>query len=276
MTQTPRPNDGVLLDPSEFYYLLRSNHARRVVGLDAEDLFPAPGPAADKLIAEGFARLQLHGWLRPADRGGRFDLNPEVALLVAVVADAQIALVSARNLDQARQGLANHYIGADLIVELTLTPQRQIRLAFVQNKPTLLQRIEDLLAPTPNPLRPARYSLPEPEFEAVTALARGGQPGAAAGRLAAAGLSREHAMSLTQALETTAGDGSLFVMRVGLGEIRAGRKAALHEGAAGAWLSRREDSTSVLLSLETVQVGTVSGVVDSYLQSLLVPLEPVA
>jgi hypothetical protein len=66
------------------------------------------------------------------------------------------------------------------------------------------------------------------------------------------------------------------VLRTGAGEIFGGRKAALHEGAAGAWLSRREDSATTALSVETVQAGTVSGVVESYLQSLWALLEPVA
>ena len=276
MTRTPQPTDGVLLGISEFYYLLRTNHATRVVGLEAEGLFPPPGPAGDRLIAEGFAQLQLHGWLRPAAQRGRFELNPEVALLVAVVADAQIVLVSARTLPETRRATVNHYIGADLIVELTLTPQRQVRLAFVQNKPVLLQRIEDLLAPTHNPLPPARYSLLEPEFDALAAVARAGQTAQAVDRLVAAGLTRPHAVSLVQALQEPVGDGSLFVMRVSLGEILYGRKGTLYEGSAGAWLTRREDSTSLALSIETVQAGTVSGVVDSYLQSLMVPLEPVA
>ncbi len=276
MTQTPPATDGVVLEIAELYYLLRTHHAVAVIGLEDEGLFPPPGAAADALIDEGFAKLQFHGWLRPAERPGRFALNPEIALLAAIVANPQFVLVTARALSATERAQANHYVGADLIAELTLTPARHIRLAFVQNKATLLQRVEDLLRPTPNPLPPARYSLPEPEFEAITALARGGAAAAALERLRGAGLSAEHAQSLTQALAAVTGDGTLFVMRTGAGEIFGGRKATVHEGPAGAWLTRREDSASTALSIETVQPGTVSGVVESYVQALVALLEPVA
>ena len=275
MTHTPPATDGAILDLSEFYYLLRTYHATAVIGLEGEGLFPAPGPAADALLDDGFARLQFHGWLRPAERPGRFELNPELALLVAVVADPQFAIVSARNLSETQRALVNHYLGADLIVELTLTAERRVRLAFVPDGKVLLQRVEGLLAATPNPLPPARYSLPEPDFEAVQRLVRAGQTAVAVQRLATAGLSAEHAQSLARAVQSAPGDGTLFVVRTGAGQIRAGRKAALHEAPTGAWLSRREDSTTTALSLETVHAGTISGVVESYLQSLMV-LEPVA
>ena len=275
MTQTNNPTDGVVLEPSEFYYLLRMNYATRVIGLDEAGLFPRPGAAADALLQEGFGKLQFHGWLKPAERG-RFDLNPELALLVAVVADPQFAVVAARNLTEREVAMANHYLGADLIVELTLTPERHVRLAFEPDRPTLLRRLEELLAATHNPLPPARYSLPEPEFEAIQQAARAGQTSAAVKRLVAAGFGAEHARSLAQALQTPVGDGQLVVVRVAAGDILGGRKAATHAAAAGAWLSRREDSTTIVLSVETVHAGTVSGVVASYLQSLNVLLERVA
>jgi hypothetical protein len=275
MTQTSSAAGGVVLEPAEFYYLMRMNAATRVIGLEDMGVMPPPGAAGDAQLQEGFGKLQFHGWLRPVQRG-RFDLNPELALLAAVVADPQYVVVAARNLTVSEVAVANHYLGADLIVELTLTAERHIRLAFEPDRVTLLKRVEELLAPTPNALPPARYSLPEPDFEVIRAAARGGQVTAAAERLGAAGFSAAHARSLAEALQTPQGDGRVAVVRVGAGEILGGRKAATHDGAAGGWLSRREDSTTLALSVETVQAGTVSGVVESYLQSLWVLLEPVA
>jgi hypothetical protein len=65
-------------------------------------------------------------------------------------------------------------------------------------------------------------------------------------------------------------------VRVAAGEILGGRKASVHDGPGGAWLTRREDSTTLVLSVETVQPGTLAGVVEGYLQSLWVLREPVA
>jgi hypothetical protein len=274
MTQTTSAAGGVVLEPSEFYYLVRMNAATTVVGLEAPDLVPPPGPAADARLQEGFAKLRFHGWLRAVERG-RFDLNPELALLAAVVANPHYVVVAARNLSETEVAVANHYLGADLIVELTLTPERHVRLAFEPDRDTLLRRIEELLAPTPNPLAPARYNLPEPDFESSRAAARAALA-AAAQRLEAAGFSPAHARSLAEALQTPVGDGRLVVVRAATGQILGGRKAATHDGAAGAWLSRREDPNSLELSVETVQAGTVSGVVESYLQALWVLREPVA
>ena len=273
MTQMISPAGGVVLEPSEFYYLLRMNYATTAIGLEEEGLFPPPGAAADALLREGFGKLQFHGWLRPVQRG-RFDLNPELALMAAVVADPQYAVVTARQISATEAAVANHYLGGDLIVEVTLTPDRQVRLASVPDRVSLLKRVEELLAPTPNPLPPARYSLPEPDFEAIQQAARAGQN--IAERLMAAGFGRDHARTLAEALKTPVGDGRLAVVRVGAGEILGGRKAAIHEAPSGAWLSRREDSTTLVLSVETVQAGTVSGVVESYLQSLWVLMESVA
>ena len=273
MTQTTSSAGGVELEPSEFYYLLRMHAARTAIGLEDQGLLPATNAAADALLQEGFAKLKFHGWLRPAERG-RFDLNPEVALLAAVVADPQYVVVAARQTSATEAAVAIHYLGADLIVELTLTPERHVRLAFEKDRAMLLERVEALLAPTPNPTPPARYSLPEPQFETIVAAARAGSP--AAEPLRAAGLSAEHARSLARALETPVGDGRLAVVRVGAGEILGGRKAALHDGPGGAWLTRREDSTTRVLSVETVQPGVLAGVVESYLQSLWVLREPVA
>jgi hypothetical protein len=265
----------VVLEPAEFYYLMRMNAATTVIGLESPDLVPPPGPAADARLQEGFAQLRFHGWLRPVERG-RFDLNPEVALLAAVVADPQYVVVAARDLSDTELAVANHYLGADLIVELTLTPEGHVRLAFEPDRATLLRRIEALLAPTHNSLPPARYSLPEPDFESIRQAARTGQAEAAAPRLEAAGFSPAHARSLAVALQSSVGDARLVVVRAGGGQILGGRKATTHDGAAGGWLSRREDPNTVALSVETVQAGTVSGVVESYLQALWVLREPVA
>jgi hypothetical protein len=274
MTQSANDAGGVVIELSEFYYLLRMHAATKAIGLETDGLLPPPGAAADALLEEGFARLQFHGWLKPAERPGRFELHPQLALLAAVVADPQFVVVAARRLSATEAALAHHYLGAGLIVELTLSPQRQVRLALEPDQATLLRRVEALLAPTPNPLPPARYSLPEPEFDAIQAVALAAQP--VVERLVAAGLSTEHARSLAQALAGRQGDGSLVVLRAAAGNSLGGRKAAVHNGAAGAWLSRREDSTTRVLSVETVQAGTVSGVLESYLQSLRVLLEPVA
>ncbi len=276
MTQTAKPTNGVVLEAPEFYYLLRTFAATQVIGLEAEGLFPPPGAAADAMLDEGFARLQRHGWLRPAEQPGRFNLNDELALLAAVVADPRYVVVVSKNLAEAEHALANHYLGADVIVELTVTPERHIRLAFEADRPTLLRRVEELLAPTHNPLPPARYSLPEPAFEAIQAQARRGQPAAAKAGLSAAGLKPDHADSLAQALTTPVGDGQLVVVRVAAGEILAGRKAALHNGPAGGWLARREEAATAALGVETVLPGAVSGVVESFLQSLMVVMELVA
>jgi hypothetical protein len=140
----------------------------------------------------------------------------------------------------------------------------------------LLKRVEELLAPVPNPLPPAQYRLSEAECEALQQAARSGDVDAVAGRLVAAGFSSEHARSLAEALQSSVGDGQLAVVRTGGGEILGGRKATVHGGPAGAWLSRREEATTPALSFETVKAGTVSGVVESYMQSLWALMEPVA
>lgn len=275
MTQSTSPAGGVVLEPSEFYYLLRMNYARAAIGLEEPGLIPPPGAAADAMLQEGFAKLRFHGWLRPVERG-RFELNPELALLAAVVADPQYVVVAARQLSPAEAAVANHYLGAELIVELTLTPERQVRLAFEPDRVTLLKRVEELLAPTPNPLPPAQYRLLEQALEAVTQAARAGQLEAATRQLAAAGFSPDHAATLAQALSRPVGDGRVAVVRAGAGEILAGRKADVYDGAGGAWLVRREEATTPALSVETVRAGTVSGVVESYLQALWVVMETVA
>lgn len=272
MTQTTSPAGGVVLEPSEFYYLLRMHAARHAIGLEDQGLLPQTGAEADALLQDGFAKLKFHGWLRPAERG-RFDLHPELALLAAVVADPQFVVVAARQLNAAEAALANYYLGAELIVELTLTPERRVRLAFVADRPTLHARVAALLVPTPNPLPPAQVALPEPEFEALRAAARAGQPATAAGLSV---LSPAHARSLAEALAAPVGDGRLAVVRTGGGEILGGRKATVYDGPAGAWLVHRAEAAAPALEVQTVQPGTVAGLVESYLQALWVLMEPVA
>jgi hypothetical protein len=91
-----------------------------------------------------------------------------------------------------------------------------------------------------------------------------------------AGLTVEHARSLAQALAAPVDVGRLAVVRTGGGDILGGRKAAVHDGTGGAWVSYRTGVEAPDVIVETVQLGAIAGLVEGFLQALWVLMEPVA
>lgn len=269
-------NNGVILEPSEFYYLLRTVEATGVVGIDNSRLFPSDPAMAEARAGEGFHRLQEHGWLRPGDKPRRYHLDDTLVLMVAVVADPELVVLAARQTGADQTLLATEYMGGKTIVELSVTPEGNYHLAVVPDQAAMLRRVVQLLAlPAEVPIR-AQVSLDEPALTAIQQLAEGGRTGEAAAQLRGHGLSQEASGALAAALASPSKAGLVAVLRQGGGKVLAGRKAAIHRNGSQAWVAERVDATSSQMTVEAVSPADLENVLDRILQSLASAGQPAA
>jgi hypothetical protein len=262
--------NGVVLEPSEFLYLLRTFNARAVVGIDGSRLFPTDPTSEETMLADGFQKLQEHGYLRPAERAGRFHMDEGVTLLVAVVADPEYVILTARNTSETGRVMANHYLAGRIIVELAAEPDGRYRLANVPDLPTTVARIEQVLGvpAAANGHGPSQFSIDTAAFASVQRLAASGQRDAALAALREHGAPGSAAEGLVSALQSPAQGGTLLVVRQERGQVTVGRKADLFRSANQVWLAKKTEPPANTLNVEIVAAGSFAATVDQYLSAL--------
>ncbi len=259
--------NGVVLEPAEFLYLLRTFKAQAVVGLDNAALFPADPAAEQARLAEGFAKLKAHGWLRET-QPGRFDLDPAVALLAAVVADPEVVILTVRNTSDTGRELVSHYLASSVIVELAAQPEVSYRLASVPDLPTTIGRIQRVLGVPAADGGGYQFSIEAPDFASIQQLAAGRQRERAQALLRQHGLPAEAIESLMAALGASDQGGTVVVLQQAAGHATVGRKADLYRHAGTVWLARRAEAGAPTLSVETTRAEVFAATVKSYVAAL--------
>lgn len=260
---------GAILESSELAYLLATVHATQVVGVDAPELFPADPGARQALLEAGARQLQAHGWLRPVEQPGQFDLNVDLMVLAAVVADPKFVIFTVRTQPDGSSRVLLHYLAEPDIVELLVTADRKYTLTAVPDRAAMLGRIREMLElPEASPGSEVRFMIEEPTFETIQDLAEEGQAAEAAALLKQFGINGHNGESLLKALETPEAGSLVVVVRPRRGQIEAGRKASLFRNLDVVWLAKRVDARSKTFSVETVQADTLPKVLEAYLQFL--------
>lgn len=261
---------GIVLEKTEFAYLLATLHATSIVGIDDPDIFPADTGTRDSTFATGLQSLREHGWLKPIpQQPGQFSLDDTLLLMTAVIADPQYVIFTVRHSSGDNQQILLHYLAEPDIVELSVTPEGQYRLGVVPDRLAMLRRIQEMLGlPDKSSVAPVQFTIEEQAFLTVQDLAEHGQRDQAAALLKERGINGSNGDSLLSALQAVDSGNLVVVVRPRSGEIVAGRKATVYRLKDLAWLTRRVDAETNTLKVETVQIDTLPNVLSSYIQFL--------
>ena len=261
---------GIVLEKTEFAYLLATLHATSIVGIDDVELFPADKEARDSTYVAGLKSLQEHGWLKPIpQQPGQQNLDDTLLLMTAVIADPQYVIFTVRHSSGDNQQILLHYLAEPDIVELSATPEGKYRLGVVPDRLAMLRRIQEMLGlPETSGAASVQFTIEEQAFLTVQDLAEHGQRDQAAALLKERGINGNNGDSLLTALQSADSGNLVVVVRPRSGEIVAGRKATVFRQKDLTWLTRRVDAESNTLKVETVQADTLPNVLSSYIQFL--------
>ncbi len=260
--------EGVVLEKEEFAYLLATLHAASLIGVEDPELFPAP-EAQDAVFQAGLKQLKEHGWLTPIGDSSQFNLNDGLLLMAAVVADPRFIVFTVREAPGRPQQLFLHYLAEPDIVELSTPDEKHYRLLSISDRPAMIQRILEMLGlPEIKAAPAAQFTVEEPVFLTVQDLVEHDQRDRAAALLKEQGVNGAFGDSLLSALQAADSGSLVVVVRPRGGEIVAGRKVTVFRQPDIAWLTRRVDTESNALKIETVQADTLPAILNQYFDFL--------
>lgn len=257
---------GIVLETNELAYLLATVHAQSVIGVDNPALFPATPAEQDATYGAGLAQLKAHGWLKPLENN-QFHLSDTLLLMVATLADPQLAVITVRNLPGGGAQVVSHYLAGDDIIELAQTGPEAYTLGKVTDRPALLARLTEWLALKDQATPTAQFAIPTAQFDQLRALAEGGQHEQATGLLKNIGLNG-HSTDLVQALAAAQNSAQVVVVRARAGQVEMGRRAWVFRSPTGAWLAQRADAAAETWHIATVEPKSFADAVEKYLTTL--------
>jgi hypothetical protein len=125
------------LEIDELAALVGFLNAKKLVGLD-EGLFRA---FSEENLPRLVAKLNEHGWLRPAERPGTYHFNEDLMQALAVAVAPQFA-VMARSLAQKKSIV--FYLADDAITEIVVTDDRAV-VASIDGLDEMVGQVMELL-----------------------------------------------------------------------------------------------------------------------------------
>ncbi len=137
------------LEIDELAALVGFLNAKKLVGLD-EGLFRA---FSEENIPRLVAKLNEHGWLRPAERPGTWHFNEDLMQALAVAVAPQLAVL-ARSLTQEKSVV--FYLADDEITEIVVTAEEAVVVSIDGLDEMVAQGIEFLRDAWPGELVVAR------------------------------------------------------------------------------------------------------------------------
>ena len=259
---------AIVLESAEFAYLLAAVQAESVVGVEDAALFPSDKESRDTTYTRGLQSMKEHGWIKPASKPYQFRFNDMLFLMVAVVANPDFVVRTARHTGNSERQAIMHYMAGPDIVELVATPDRKFHLGLVPDRATLFERIEGALGLN-SEVQELQISFltEESTIDKIKDLSVKGQRENASKILGSLGLGGLSVDSLLDALGTPE-TGELVVMKTENGQLKAGRKARLYRGKNIMWIATRMDASSTKLRVETIHADTLAAILDSFFQFL--------
>lgn len=259
---------AIVLESSEFAYLLSMVNADSIPGIHDPALFPADNKSRDSTFSRGFQLLKENGWIKPADKPSQFDFNEILLLMAAVIADPEFIVFTIRLTERSEKQLMMHFMEGSDIVELVATHDGKYHIGIVPAPSDLYDRIENTLGISDAEQQlQVKFFTDEKVFEEIKSLITTGEHVPAAQMLEQLGLGGISIKSLTGALSR---DDlcEIILMKTIDGELKTGRKASLFHGDDCFWLARRLDVTTTKMSIETVQHDTISNFLQSSFSNL--------
>ena len=125
------------LEIDELATLVGLLHAKKLVGLD-EELFRA---ISEENLPRVMAKLNAHGWVRPAERPETWHFNEELMQTLAVAVAPQIAVL-ARLEAQGKSVVC--YLADDAITEIVVTNHRAV-VAKIDGLEEMAAQVTELL-----------------------------------------------------------------------------------------------------------------------------------
>jgi len=259
---------AIILESSEFAYLLAMVNAESIPGIHDPTLFPSDIRSRDSTFTRGFQLLKENGWIKPAGKPSQFDFNEMLLLMAAIIADPEFVVFTIRLTKRAEKHVMMHFMEGSDIVELVATNDDKYHIGIVPDTSDLYDRIKNALGISDSePQLQIKFFTDEMHFEEIKSLISRGYDSQAAQMLEQLGLGNISIKSLTGAL-SKAHWGEIIVMKTTEGELLTGRKANLFHGDDCSWLTRRLNVTTTKMSVEMVQEDTISSFLDSSFSNL--------
>jgi len=259
---------AIILESSEFAYLLAMVNAESIPGIHDPALFPNDNESRNSTFSSGFQLLKENGWIKPADKPSRFDFNEILLLMAAVIADPEYIVFTVRLTDKSEKQVIMHFMEGSDIVELVATNDGKYHIGIVPDPSDMYDRIKNILEIRGSEQQlQVKFFTDEKVFEEIKSLISKGEHAPAAQMLEQLGLGSISIKSLTGAL-SRADWRKIIVMKATNGALKTGRKASLFQGDDCFWLARRLDVMTTKMSIETVQHDTISSFLSASFSTL--------
>lgn len=224
------------LETTELAFVLHSLNAEKVVGLDNDQLFPADELSRHELLTTGRSRLQANGWFA-ADENGRFNSEPQLVLMVAVMVDPQLIFtVDRRSRDKSIQQVT-YYVSGPHLIEQFRTQEGSYLLSRLPDMVAVITRWQQLFPP--GDAAPLVLQCDGAQFARARDLARAGNPAAMQDLVTAAGTGTEDDDALAAALAQLVPRGSIAGAAVHGPALEAYGELTLLEDVGGnGWMAQ--------------------------------------
>ncbi len=226
--------EEIILSRAEFLVLLDALGASAVVGIDSRELFPASIDEHRRMVEQGQRMLQERGLLEISPDGVRV-LDQLLAMIAAVVARPEIALINVRDTPGVGRQLFLHYQSGEYVVEQTFPAEGQHRLATLPDLAALFDRLLAIFPVQDEPAPEAAAELPQEEFLAAKDHAESGRAAEALAILAGHGLAGEDAAALVDAMAEPVFSGTIALLRCAGEQVVDARNPAIVQGRRAGW-----------------------------------------
>jgi hypothetical protein len=236
------------LERSEFLALLAAVHARFIVGIAREKLFPADAKERRTVLQQGMTLLARRGLLQSEDN------QPDATLLklARIVAYPQIAFVIIRHVQKLGPQLFLLYQSQEGIVEQTFPTAGMHRLAVLSDIPLLLTRAAQILSLPEHLSQRNSIELAQEDFFQCNDLAQHNQPERALELLKQKGIPLPEADALVTVLHESDFRGEVTLLKCRQETIVDARDIAVIQDQKMAWSATQIVAGEPLLRIESV------------------------
>lgn len=255
--------DEIRLERPAFLALLDAVHARAIVGIAQDKLFPQDEEERRASLKQGIAQLEQRGLLQ-ADH----QPDPDLLRLARIVAYPQIALLIIRHVAELGPQLFLLYHSPEGTVEQTFPAEGIHRLAVISGIPLLLARATQLLSLSEQFTLRSSVEIAQEDFFRCDHLARHEQHWSACEILQRAGMSSSSADILVDALQSSDFRGEVALLKCVNETIVDARDVVVIRGKQTSWYATQIIAGEPLLLVETVNALMMQSLLSHYFVEL--------
>lgn len=257
----------IVMEHPEFLALLELVQARRVVGIDEKEFFPADQDERQRLIDQGRAALQQRGALK-SQQPSEVALTPAFEALARTVAYPAIAIVIIRHVTGLGPQLFLHYAAGGAIVEQTFPREMVHRLAVMSDLPTMIEREAFILSLEDKPTTGTAVEMSENDFQTLREMVQQQPRERAEMFLAQHGARSAEIEPLFQALAHPTFTGTVAVLRCEQETITDARNMLVVQDRDTAWRAVQKIPGVPFLSIAPTNASAVKYQLLQYFEEL--------